>query len=268
MSVGKQLSLIVVPDDNSGMRSYKVSYALLYTFAGLVGIFIITFVFFVVTYAHVLNRAQRVEELMVQNASLIGRSAQLDSLRSELVQLQAMGIQIKNMMGIDISKEDSMLVANLSPVANSPSISDASELAEGTTSEQRSLLKAIPSLWPVKGYVTRGFYTTGGEKSDQYHPGMDIAAKRNTPIQAAAEGVVVASDWDETYGYRVILDHGFGITSLYGHNARNLVRAGDRVARGQTIAFLGSTGKSSAPHLHFEVMKNGVPVNPSDYLLN
>ena len=134
--------------------------------------------------------------------------------------------------------------------------------------EQQQLLKAIPSLWPLKGYVTREFYTTGGEKSDLYHPGMDIAARRNTPVQTSAEGIVVTSGWDETFGYQVTIDHGFGIQTLYGHNSRNIVKEGDRVVRGQTVAFVGNTGESSAPHLHFEVKKNGVPVDPRNYLLN
>ena len=123
-------------------------------------------------------------------------------------------------------------------------------------------------MWPLKGYVTREFRVSPGDKTEQYHPGIDIAAQRNTPVRAAAEGVVTTSGWDETYGYLVVIDHGFGIASLYGHNSRNLVSVGDRVDRGQTIAFLGSTGKSTAPHLHFEVRKNDVPVDPRKYLLN
>ena len=76
------------------------------------------------------------------------------------------------------------------------------------------------------------------------------------------------SGFDETYGWMVEVDHGYGIRTVYGHNARNLVKAGDRVTRGTTIAFVGSTGKSTAPHLHFEVRENGVPVDPRKYLLN
>jgi len=97
---------------------------------------------------------------------------------------------------------------------------------------------------------------------------MDIAAERGTPVLAAAEGVVETSRFDETYGWMVEIDHGYGIHTLYGHCTRNLVNVGDRVTRGKTIATVGSTGKSTAPHLHFEVRKNGVPVNPSDYLLD
>jgi murein DD-endopeptidase MepM/ murein hydrolase activator NlpD len=134
--------------------------------------------------------------------------------------------------------------------------------------EQRAMLDALPSIWPVKGYVTRRFRVTGGESNPDYHPGMDIAAERGTPVLAAADGVVEASHFDETYGWMVEIDHGYGISTLYGHCTRNLVNVGDRVTRGKTIATVGSTGKSTAPHLHFEVRKNGVSVDPEDYLLN
>ncbi|MDH3214767.1 MAG: M23 family metallopeptidase [Candidatus Krumholzibacteria bacterium] len=250
------------------MRNYRVSYPLLYTFLVLAVLSVASLVVFVGTYGKVLYAAHQARLLSSENAKLLERNAQIDSLRTELVRLQTMGIQIKKMLGVGLSVEDSILVASLSPIVNSPAISAVGEQAEDTRSEQQLLLKAIPSLWPVKGYVTRELYTTGGEKSHGYHPGMDIAARRNTPVQTSAEGVVVVSDWDDTYGYMIVIDHGFGISTLYGHNARNLVNVGERVTRGQTIAFVGSTGKSTAPHLHFEVKKNGVPVDPRNYLLN
>jgi murein DD-endopeptidase MepM/ murein hydrolase activator NlpD len=264
----KYFSVIIVPHDDSKMRSYRFSYALLYTFAGLVAVSVLSMVVFVATYGKVMVSAHRARGLAKENATLMERNAQIDSLRTELVRMQTMGIQIKKMLGVGLSMEDSILVASLSPLVNSPAISTEGDVAEASRSEQRLMLKAIPSLWPIKGYVTREFYTTGGEKNRQYHPGMDIAAKRNTPIRTSAEGIVVTSNWDDTYGYKIVIDHGFGMSTLYGHNARNLVSIGDRVARGQTIAFVGSTGKSTAPHLHFEVRKNGVHVNPRNYLLN
>jgi murein DD-endopeptidase MepM/ murein hydrolase activator NlpD len=262
----KHFSIIVVPHDDSNMRTYRFSYALLYTFLLLVVVSVASLVVFVATYGKILRSANRAGGLAKENVILLERNAQVDSLRTELVRMRAMGIQIKKMLGVDLSMEDSLLVASLSPLVNSPAIS--TEGAEADRSERQQLLKAIPSLWPVKGYVTREFYTTGGDKSTQYHPGMDIAAKRNTPIRAAAEGIVTASEWDDAYGHMIAIDHGFGISTLYGHNARNVATVGDRVARGQTIGFVGSTGRSTAPHLHFEVKKDGVHVDPRNYLLN
>jgi murein DD-endopeptidase MepM/ murein hydrolase activator NlpD len=264
----KHLSIILVPHDDSKMRNYRVSYGLVYAFSLIVLVSVVTGIVFVGTYGRVLWTAHQARGLVAENAELRERNAHIDSLRTELVRLQTTGIQIKKMLGVGLSMEDSVLVASLSPIANSPTMSPDDDMDEAVRSEQQSILKAIPSLWPVKGYVTREFYTTGGDKSAHYHPGMDIAARRSTPVRASAEGIVVQSEWDDTYGFVVILDHGFGLGTLYGHNARNLVNVGDRVSRGQTIAFVGNTGKSTAPHLHFEVKKTGVQVNPRNYLLN
>ena len=266
--MSKNLSIIVVPHDNAKTWNLKFSYRLLYVFMAMAVVLGAVIAVFLFTYGKVLIQAENSATLSRENRELKHQAAQMDSLRLELINLQAMSIQIKRMLGVDLSVADSMLVANLSPVAKSPAIS-ADQHAEAVgTDEQRMMLEAMPSMWPIKGYVTRGYRITGGDKDPNFHSGIDIAAQRNTPIQAAAEGVVVVSKFDQTFGWVVEIDHGYGIGTLYGHNTRNLVNVGDRVARGKTIAFVGSTGKSTAPHLHFEIKKDGVPVDPNEYLLN
>jgi murein DD-endopeptidase MepM/ murein hydrolase activator NlpD len=264
----KYLSLIVVPHDNANVRNLRVPYPFVYAVIALVVLCALTLVIVFATYGRALVQARRADELATKNAQLTEQSAQIDSLKTELLRMHALGIQIKTMLGVGLSPEDSTLVANLTPLARSPALSGAYVAEEAAQEEQRLLLRAIPTVWPVKGYVTREFHIAGGEKQEQYHPGIDIAAGRHTPVRASAEGVVTASGWDDTYGYMVVIDHGFGMTTVYGHNSRNVVSVGDRVVRGQTIAFLGSTGKSTAPHLHFEVRKNGVSENPRKYLLD
>lgn len=264
----KNLSIVLVPHDDSKTRQYQLSYRMLYVIFSACAVAAVALVVMLATYGNVLVRARQVSTLENQNRKLLQQSVQVDSLRDELVRLQAMSIQIKRMLGLDLSQEDSVLVASLSPSVKSPAIwEDEDEGGVGSV-EQKQMLRAIPTLWPVKGYITREFRTTGGEKSSDYHPGIDIAAKENTPIQACAEGIVVTDSWDETYGNMIVIDHGFGIYTLYGHNSRNLVKEGDRVARGQTIAFVGNTGSSTAPHLHFEIRENGIPVDPRAYLLD
>jgi murein DD-endopeptidase MepM/ murein hydrolase activator NlpD len=266
--MAKHISLIVVPHDDSKTWNFKFSYRLMYTFFILLLILVLVILVFVFNYGRVLYAAQQTSRLRAENRKLEYQAAQIDSLKLELINLQALSIQIKGMLGVGLSREDSLLVANFSPAAKSPAV-PSDETGEGVgMREQRKMLDAMPSLWPVRGYTTRGFHITGGEKSEDYHPGIDIAATRNTPIKAAGEGLVVTSTYDDTYGHVVEIDHGYGIYTLYGHNDRNLVNVGDRVARGDPIAFLGSTGNSSAPHLHFEIRKNGIPVDPKKYLLD
>lgn len=264
----KNISVIIVPHDNARTVNLKFSYRLLYLFSALLVVLVVSMLVFVFTYGRVLYTAQQSVRLAGENEELRHEAAQIDSLKLELLNLHAFSIQVKGMLGVELSSDDSLLVANFSPEAGSPAIF-ADDIGEGVEApEQKRMLEAMPSLWPVKGYVTRGFHITGGEKSEQYHPGIDIAAAQNTPIEAAGEGLVVTSGYDETYGHVVEIDHGYGIYTLYGHNDRNLVKVGDRVSRGDPIAFLGSTGKSTAPHLHFEIRKNGIPVDPKKYLLD
>ena len=116
--------------------------------------------------------------------------------------------------------------------------------------------------YPARGKITSGF----GRRWGKNHNGIDIALPIGTPVKAADGGTVTFSGRQGTYGYLVIIDHGAGYTSYYGHNSKNMVSKGDKVHKGQTIALSGNTGRSTGPHLHFEVRKFGVPVNPINYL--
>ena len=127
-----------------------------------------------------------------------------------------------------------------------------------------------PTILPVYGTVSSdfGFRTTVFVPRVHMHHGIDIAAPSGTPILATGGGTVVFSGWhDGGYGFMVIIDHGIGIETLYAHNSRNLVRVGDEVERGQRIALVGSTGRSTGPHVHYEVLVDGVPVDPNQFFL-
>lgn len=116
--------------------------------------------------------------------------------------------------------------------------------------------------WPVSGEVTSGF----GERWGRMHEGLDIAVPSGTPVRAAAAGTVIEADWLGGYGNLVVIDHGNGIATAYGHNSSLAVAAGRQVAQGEIVAYSGSTGHSTGPHVHFEVRVNGAPVDPLGYL--
>ncbi|MBR2214222.1 MAG: peptidoglycan DD-metalloendopeptidase family protein [Selenomonadaceae bacterium] len=122
-----------------------------------------------------------------------------------------------------------------------------------------------PSIWPASGVVTSPFgYRWGGT---DYHPGIDIANDLGTPIVATADGVVTVAGWNAGgYGNMVDIDHGGGVMTRYGHASQVIVSAGQQVRRGQVIAFMGSTGFSTGPHVHYEVHVGGQVVNPVSYL--
>ncbi len=131
----------------------------------------------------------------------------------------------------------------------------------GTVASRGSLSNSL--VWPVSGTITSGY----GPRWGKFHYAIDIAAPKGRPIKAATAGVIEYSGWKTSYGYCVVIDHGRGVKTVYGHASKLYVRKGDRVAAGQTIAAVGSTGFSTGPHVHFEVVVNGRNVNPLAYLI-
>lgn len=123
-------------------------------------------------------------------------------------------------------------------------------------------------VWPLNGPVTSpyGWRTHPIYGTSRFHSGLDIGGDYGLPIVAAASGVVSHSGWISGYGYTVIIDHGGGVSTLYGHNEELTVSVGQSVGQGQTIAWCGSTGNSTGPHCHFEVRINGEVTSPYDYL--
>jgi murein DD-endopeptidase MepM/ murein hydrolase activator NlpD len=126
-----------------------------------------------------------------------------------------------------------------------------------------------PSIWPVAGELTDGFGGRSnpfGGGSFEFHTGQDIATLWGTPVQAAANGKVSFAGWQNGYGQIVIIDHGGGLTTRYGHLSHVDVVEGQKIARGDMLGRVGSTGRSTGPHLHYEVRINDEPVNPKQYL--
>jgi len=127
----------------------------------------------------------------------------------------------------------------------------------------RSRSTSLPAGWPLKqGRVSSKF----GKRGRRMHRGLDIAARRGTPVLAVEDGVVTRSKYVRGYGRLVVLKHSNMYTTRYGHNSKNLVKVGDKVYKGQTIALVGSTGRSTGPHIHFEIRQNGTAINPLKYL--
>jgi len=146
----------------------------------------------------------------------------------------------------------------------------AFEKLEKTLKRKRKMFLSIPSIWPVEGRVVSGF---GKRRSPfngrpEWHRGVDILAKPGTPIRATASGVVIEAGRMPGLGNYIKIDHGNGIITRYGHNKKNLVRKGQRVKKGQIIAYVGNTGKTTGPHLHYEVMVRGKYRDPLAYILD
>lgn len=179
----------------------------------------------------------------------------------------------KNLEGFDnsnliISTSKKIDVLTKQIVVQSKSLDEIASLAE----EKEKLLKAIPTIKPVKNEdLTRmasgyGYRSDPFTKARKFHRGMDFTAPRGTPVYATGNGVVKRADRRSSgYGRHVRINHGFGYTSLYAHLYKYVVKRGQKVKRGDLIGFVGSTGRSQAPHLHYEIIKDGKRVNPLNF---
>ena len=135
--------------------------------------------------------------------------------------------------------------------------------------DQKSFLQSTPSIWPTRGWVTSGF---GYRESPftglrENHEGWDIGARSGSAVRATADGMVTVAGRERGYGKLIEIDHGYGIVTRYGHNSKNLIKVGSKVKRGQIVALVGNTGRSTGPHLHYEILLNSVPTNPKNYIL-
>jgi len=185
------------------------------------------------------------------------------------------------LLGVLIACSASLMLNHLRPnitYAVAPTASkqsqdaDAAQAAQakGFAAEKADKLAITPSIWPVNGSVTSGFGSRNSPFGDgnELHPGLDIAVGMGFPVVATADGKVLQSGPVGGYGNLVQIDHGNGIATLYGHNSQLAVRVGQSVKKGQVIAYAGSTGKSTGPHVHYEVRENDTAVDPWTYLIS
>jgi len=145
---------------------------------------------------------------------------------------------------------------------------DGSASALGMFSNPQFVRTTVPSIWPVRGQITAGF----GQRMDPFsgegafHPGVDISVPFGTRVEATADGIVLEAGPESGYGNQVLIDHGYGLMTKYGHLSKIFVVVGQELKRGQVLGAVGLTGKTTGPHLHYEVHVHDTPVNPAKYL--
>jgi murein DD-endopeptidase MepM/ murein hydrolase activator NlpD len=223
------------------------------------------------------REAERAEQLEIERRTLVAERRQVRELARRMEALETLASRVREWTGLHAQESQ----AALDEAAAAAAASEATALAAaeaGPSWEEGAALRhyadlvlweerlgeARPSSWPVEGWLSRR-YTSSAEEPGGHH-GIDISAARGTDVLAPAAGVVATAGWDSLYGNVVLVDHGFGFVTLYGHNDDVVVDEGDAVERGQVIAHVGNSGQSTAPHLHFEVQRHGLPVDPLLYL--
>jgi murein DD-endopeptidase MepM/ murein hydrolase activator NlpD len=286
----QKLSIIVIPDGACQVRRFRLGIRGLKLTAGVAAVFLLGVALLSFDYCRTILDRSELQQLRVENGSqrelIRSLSVDLESLRREMVILAQNDAKVRLMaemtgpapgtpaglggpIEVDAAGELSELQQHIDQIRRDIDLRRQSlEEIQSFFNDQSSLLAAKPLGWPTKGWVTSGFGRrqspfTGRRKM---HHGYDIAARTGTPVLATANGVVskVASLPD--YGKIVVLDHGYGYQTCYAHNSKILVKVGQRIQRGEKIAAVGNTGRSTGSHLHYEVRLNGVPVNPKRYL--
>jgi murein DD-endopeptidase MepM/ murein hydrolase activator NlpD len=242
----RHLTLIVVPHGDLETRTYEISHRRLKLLLVLAVALLLLVVFVLALWVPVAVQASRVPSLLGQLEELEGERAKVVELARSLEEVEAQYEHVRQLLGADAPVTDSTPV--LPP------------LRSGAGDPEN-----LPSAWPLpfSGFITQSRVHQGKRGE---HPGLDIAAPENSVIRASGGGVVKEAGEDPVYGRYVVIDHGGGLESLYGHASRIVVSAGERVRRLDVIALSGSTGQSSAPHLHFEIRRNGKAVDPLEYV--
>lgn len=283
----KHLSVLIIPDDDSDPLTFKMSFQMvkiLGAIAVVLIIHILTGTIFYYKYS-VTNRYRK--QLERENINLKDDNRKINLLYDTVEDFIQFNSRLRSALGVDQGFEISDrkksqymntfrrnidMIPEREVNGNFPANQNVSLRNKGSIdfltrskSTYHRFANNIPTYLPVEGLLTIDF-----RRGDWYlpnHLGIDIAASRGSSVHAAADGVVIFANWTEDLGNLMILYHFNGFFTYYGHNQVLLKKENTFVKKGDTIALVGSSGRSTAPHLHFEIWKDGVPVDPKQYLL-
>ncbi len=266
----RHINVVIAPEDRSGTLTLRMQLRYFYALVILTSIVFILIVGLVVNQAMDEAKLGELELLRRQNGQLKEKVARIAAVEKKITKLEVVEDKLMVIAG---EREAIRELAPVSVESGEPGrefLSAAEgirQFRELATSRRGITLKA-PDGNPVEnGWVTRGFGENAGLEGHSFHSGFDVACPEGTAVAATAPGVVTFAGEDPIYGNLVIVQHGLtGYSTFYGHNRELKVRVGQKTKRGDVIALVGSTGRSSAPHLHYEIRLHGVPVNPAKYI--
>lgn len=256
-SKSKYFSFVIVPDKGGEPKTYRIKTAVLRAMIAAAVVLVVLIILGAATYWQMASLALENNRLREENFKLTKSVSQLENIKNELNKVKQFEKKLRTTLSGYVSIEQA---------AQKDSFDTKSlDFAKLGSQERKTIFRFVPSLTPVEGFIGRGY--DASSLINEPHMGTDIAAATGMPIRAPADGVVMFSDWTVDGGNVLIILHRFGFVTLYKHNLRNLVGPMEHVTQGQVIALLGNTGKiTSGPHLHIEIWKNGLPVDPINYI--
>ena len=296
MHRGQRYSLLVVRDDGARIERFSIPRQLPLLILGGVAVLVAALFLLIgdrwFNRAHVRENAKLLQEIDVQRAAVEDLNRRMSEVHAEVASWHALHARIWEPFGPDgepkgrrtgiggaIGSSVASAVSRIMP--GGPDEVDRLSVAvreegeklralERLISRAGKALAALPSRWPVRGTVNSEF---GGRRSpwtsdSEFHSGIDIAAERGTPVLAPAAGTVAFAGSHAEYGLTVMLDHGEDLRTIYGHLSRIGVVLGQKIERGGELGLTGNTGRSSGPHLHYEILVKNRPVNPRAFFWN
>jgi murein DD-endopeptidase MepM/ murein hydrolase activator NlpD len=290
-------TIVILPSPTSEPYRFSLSKKTCKYLIGLSSVLTLILAGFFVQYFLMFGQLSELRDLRketkTQKIQIQSFSSTIDDLKKQMTRLVEFDRKLRVITDIGPLQENMNVVALGGPEEATPSNPDSQlmdsiqselgelqtkaiqqeksfqELTEAVQSRQ-SLWASTPSIWPTTGWVSSGF----GNRVSPFtghlarHNGIDIATRPDTPIVAPAAGIVSYYGFDSGFGKLIKINHGYGIVTFYGHLSKAAVKIGQKVKRGEIIAYVCSTGLSTGPHLHYEVYVNDVPANPMKYILN
>lgn len=259
------VTIMLVPHTRSGAVNLKLPLAVL----GLLGLFV------VVGVVYTLSLTVHAVDYLVMKHKYEAMTGQVQALQGTMQSLKQADAELRRLLS---GGSRARILDEVRPDKNDGSV-DLEELKRQVDEsmrsvagirqylvQQRDLYRATPEGWPVSGKLTSGFgmreHPLHGDQ--RFHSGVDLSIPRGTPVAATADGIVSVSGYGRGNGNVVVVEHGHGFSTVYAHNERNVVRVGQTVKRGDVVAYAGATGAATGVHVHYEVWRDGRPVNPVD----
>jgi len=299
----KKITIVYLPEGINAVRQFKVPKVLV----NIILVFSLSVVTLLVwasnDYLQIKKNIPEKLSLLQQNSQyknqLKSLAGKIDQINKKVAELKEFETKIKIMVNLDTGEKEAQFLG----IGGSEFSLLESEAASGKASQklvsqmhrsldnlnteisvqkqekteifsflenQKSMFSCTPSIAPAEGWVSSrfGYRVSPFTNKKEFHSGLDISSRVGTDILSPADGVVAAVEKSDGLGINITINHGYGIKTIYGHLSKTLVKNGQAVKRGQNIALMGNSGRSTGSHLHYEVHLNEVPVNPERYILN
>jgi murein DD-endopeptidase MepM/ murein hydrolase activator NlpD len=279
----RYIDFLIVPEGKSRSFKFKLSYFTTWILLGVGAILLVFMVGLSILHGQLIYQVLAGKSLKQENEKLKRYNARVAELERELKEYESFVQRVADLAGVEFKGK---MTSQLAYYPEKTVPKDTGVIPQAKAKEEKMVsfqetdllipatdligarsdsMMHIPMGAPIAGWATKGF-SMNTPKLGGAHPGVDFAAKIGTKVKATADGKVILAGWDDTYGNLVGIDHGNGYVTYYGHNLKNLVNVGYTVHRGDVIALSGSSGRSSAPHLHYEIKKDGISIDPKDFL--